>query len=277
VCYSSNRGTSWTTINAGLRTGYIASLAVIGSNLFAGTDGAGAFVFPSGGSFWSSAGAGLTSSTVLAFAAIGSNVFAGTQPGSPVQPGGVYLSTNAGGNWTPVSSGLGSSIVRALAVNGSTLIAGTAAGIFLSGNNGTTWSPANDGLTSISVYSLAIIGTNLFAGTFGGGVYRRPLSELTTGISVPATGSPDAFRLEQNYPNPFNPGTVIRYTLPARARVRLTVYNSLGQNVATLVDEETEPGVHDIRFDGSGLASGMYFYRLQAGSLVESKKLLLVR
>jgi hypothetical protein len=88
---------------------------------------------------------------------------------------------------------------------------------------------------------------------------------------------PALFRLEQNYPNPFNPTTTIRYALPRRSHVSLTVYTTLGQQVATLVNESQDAGYHDVRFDGSGLASGVYFCRLKAGGYVETKKLLLAR
>jgi hypothetical protein len=91
------------------------------------------------------------------------------------------------------------------------------------------------------------------------------------------TELPSTFSLSQNYPNPFNPATTIRYKLPERNKVLLTVYNTLGQQVARLVDQEIEPGHHEITFDASHLPSGVYIYRLQAGSFVESKKLLLLK
>jgi hypothetical protein len=90
-------------------------------------------------------------------------------------------------------------------------------------------------------------------------------------------GTPKEFSLMQNYPNPFNPSTTIRYGLPQRSQVTLTVYNTLGQSVSTLVNGDMEAGYHEVKFDGSGLSSGVYFYRMQAGSYVETKKLLLVR
>lgn len=83
--------------------------------------------------------------------------------------------------------------------------------------------------------------------------------------------------LAQNYPNPFNPSTTIRYALPARTNVTLTVFNTLGQSVATLVNGSESTGTHEVRFDGSGLASGVYFYQLRAGEYLTVKKLLLVR
>ncbi len=88
---------------------------------------------------------------------------------------------------------------------------------------------------------------------------------------------PSVYALDQNYPNPFNPSTTIRYALPQRSHVTLTVFNCLGQHVAILVQGEQEAGNHRIEFDGRGLASGVYLYRIQVGPYSESKKLILVR
>jgi hypothetical protein len=88
---------------------------------------------------------------------------------------------------------------------------------------------------------------------------------------------PNSPLLFQNYPNPFNPSTTIRYGLTGMSHVTLSVYNTLGQRIETLVDEIQEAGYHEVQFDGNGLASGVYFYRIQAGSFVQTKKLLLLR
>ena len=88
---------------------------------------------------------------------------------------------------------------------------------------------------------------------------------------------PARVTLHQNYPNPFNPSTMIRYGLPSRTHVSLVVYNTLGQEVATLVDATEEAGFHEIRFDGSGLASGVYFCRLRADDAVRLNRILLLR
>jgi hypothetical protein len=98
-----------------------------------------------------------------------------------------------------------------------------------------------------------------------------------TSMSSVAEPVPLTFALDQNFPNPFNPSTTIRYGLPNRSHVKLTVFNTLGQQVTPLQNGEQEAGYHDVKFDGSGLSSGVYFYRIQAGSFVETKKLLLVR
>jgi hypothetical protein len=88
---------------------------------------------------------------------------------------------------------------------------------------------------------------------------------------------PLSVELYQNYPNPFNPSTTIKFELPKASQVLLTVYNTLGQQVATLVHGQQEAGSYEVKFDGSGLASGVYFYRLQAGTYVETRKVLLLK
>lgn len=85
------------------------------------------------------------------------------------------------------------------------------------------------------------------------------------------------YRLEQNYPNPFNPSTRISYTIPAATNVALKVYNTLGDEIAVLEDGYREAGTHTVVFDGSSLSSGVYFYRLQAGSFTEVKRLMLIK
>lgn len=85
------------------------------------------------------------------------------------------------------------------------------------------------------------------------------------------------FALHQNYPNPFNPTTVISYQLPAVSQVQLTVYNLMGQKMATLVSEKQRAGLHQLEWDGSGLASGMYYYQIKTGQFQKVKKMVLVR
>ena len=125
-------------------------------------------------------------------------------------------------------------------------------------------------------------------GSLGGvvtdaGAYRTKgvswISSLTSIVASVRQGVevPREFSVAQNYPNPFNPSTMIRYALPARSDVTLSVFNALGQRVAGLLDGTQEAGYHEVRFDGANLASGTYFYRLQAGSFVQSKAMILLR
>jgi len=102
------------------------------------------------------------------------------------------------------------------------------------------------------------------------------------GITEEIVSNPVSFGISQNYPNPFNPTTTISYQLANNSHVRLTVWNMLGQRVATLVDENEQKGVHQVTFDASQLASGIYLYRLQAsegtgGDKVFVKKMLLMK
>ncbi len=93
----------------------------------------------------------------------------------------------------------------------------------------------------------------------------------------PEADVPDAFRLYDNYPNPFNPQTTIRFDMPQRARVRLTVFDVLGRVVTTLVDEPLAPGSHRAVFEAGTLPSGVYFYRLEAGAFSETRPMILLK
>ncbi len=104
------------------------------------------------------------------------------------------------------------------------------------------------------------------------------INSHTTGIeSQNFLAIPTSVQLHQNYPNPFNPTTVIRYQMPVTSRISLKVYNLLGQEVATLFEGVRQPGKYEATFDGSRLASGVYFYRLSANNSVEVKKLVLLK
>jgi hypothetical protein len=99
----------------------------------------------------------------------------------------------------------------------------------------------------------------------------------TTDVRELSSSVPGSFALEQNYPNPFNPSTIIRYAIPRSGRVELKVFNVMGEEVATLVNQVQSAGTLECQFDASRLASGMYFYRLQTEGFSATKKLLLVR
>ncbi len=85
------------------------------------------------------------------------------------------------------------------------------------------------------------------------------------------------YSLEQNYPNPFNPTTNIGFRIAEFGFVSIKVYNVLGKEVATLLNEEKKPGAYKIKFDGSKLSSGIYFYKLQSGDFVQTKKMILLK
>ena len=100
---------------------------------------------------------------------------------------------------------------------------------------------------------------------------------LASGVEQPTGAIPKEFTLSQNYPNPFNPTTNIRYAVPVRGHVSLKVYNMLGQAVVMLFDGVQEAGNYETTFDGTGLASGVYIYKLESGDVSLSKKLVLIK
>ncbi|HEY6192826.1 MAG TPA: T9SS type A sorting domain-containing protein [Bacteroidota bacterium] len=106
--------------------------------------------------------------------------------------------------------------------------------------------------------------------------YSNEVNIIVAGVND-QNGIPDRYSLGQNYPNPFNPSSIIEYALPGRGFVSLKVFNMLGVEVATLVQEEESPGYKSIRFDASGLPGGVYLYRLTAGNFTESKKMVLIK
>jgi hypothetical protein len=150
-----------------------------------------------------------------------------------------------------------------LAINDSSL---TISEVLLEGQSYTNYNPTSRVL-------------NLPAGT--GGHFEITFQHVLTNIVSEPYATADNFELFQNYPNPFNPSTVISYQVPVSSNVVLKVYDILGNEVATLVDEEKPAGRYEVEFKpASSLkypASGVYFYRLQSGSYVETKKMLLLK
>ncbi len=98
-----------------------------------------------------------------------------------------------------------------------------------------------------------------------------------TGVKQADNNIPQNFLLEQNYPNPFNPSTQISYSIPSTEKVTLKVYDELGKEVSTLVNQEQAAGNYTVDFDASQFASGVYFYRIHAGNIIQMKKMILMK
>jgi photosystem II stability/assembly factor-like uncharacterized protein len=96
-------------------------------------------------------------------------------------------------------------------------------------------------------------------------------------VNVEVNSQPKEYSLSQNYPNPFNPSTTIEYSIPESGNVKLVVYNSLGEKVSTLVNEHKDPGTYKIIFNAADFPSGIYYYQIKAGNLVETKKMILLK
>lgn len=127
-------------------------------------------------------------------------------------------------------------------------------------------------------YNAALSGNSALGGktyTLQNGGTLTPAG--ATNVDDAASATPTTWSLSANYPNPFNPSTTLTYAIPVEAQVALTVYNTLGQEVATLVDARQPAGAYTVRFDAAGLASGVYFARLRAGSYLATQKMMLSR
>jgi hypothetical protein len=151
----------------------------------------------------------------------------------------------------------------------------------------------NDGAKNILIHSaeypitLRVEGGNLsmkdnVGGTFINTIVKDGQSIVITNpaiesVNVNSIGIPIVYKLFQNYPNPFNPTTTIKYSIPQSGLVTLKVYDLLGKEVITLVKEEKTAGIYESVFDASHLSSGVYFYKLQSGNFIQSKKLILLK
>lgn len=283
VYSSSDNGADWTYYNGDLpATG---CMAASGSSVFAATQ-QGIYFSVNNVRNWLRANASITDAYVLSVGSSG--LFAATfgydNPYSP-PVFGILRSTDNGVNWQSFMSGLPyvdfekytPRPVLEFATHGSDDFLAYDSAILESHNGSTGWTNISSGLPARPVYSVYVNDSTVFVGTGGAGIWERPVSQVTA-VSQPATSPlPSNFQLEQNYPNPFNPTTVIEYSIPKETHVALKIYDVLGQEVETLVNENQNVGRYEVNFDGSRLASGVYFYGLVAGSHVIMKKMLMLK
>ena len=194
-------------------------------------------------------------------------------------------STDKGQTWTTIGNG---SYIYSFAENSAgQLFFGTnnyGQGVYRSIDFGETWGLISDGLpTSININALAIDSEDyLYAGTGGKSMFKTTTSTVVSVEDLEF--KPISFSLEQNYPNPFNPSTKIIWQSPVGSWQTLKVYDVLGKEVATLVDEYKSSGMYNLQFTMNnlpagrqGLSSGIYFYQLRAGDFVQTKKMVIIK
>jgi photosystem II stability/assembly factor-like uncharacterized protein len=270
--------------------GLILSVTARGSTIFAASVGPVVYRSTDNGLNWTPLGSGLEQQCVTAVAFDGQVVYAATVPqvyttvfGQTTQGPGVFVSLDSGVTWSSASTGMNNERVYCLTLNDrgaaspfalAGLIGG---GVYLSTNSGVSWQFVGDGLPSETVNAMTIVSSYVIVGTYDGSIWRRPLSEIITGFNPRPGDLPRDFELCQNYPNPFNPTTAVRFSLPKAAFSELSVWNMLGQKLATLVSQRLSAGTHTYRWDASKFASGVYFFRLQAGDFLEMKKGVLLK
>jgi hypothetical protein len=216
---------------------------------------------------------GLTSMHLNAFALFGPYLFAGTDSG------GVFRSADNGVTWVNASSGMIGANVNAFAASGSNLFAGTdQSGVFISVDSGATWTQVNTGLKYFSIFSLAISGEDLFAGTMGGGIWRRPLSEMVGAIT------PLTHKIPQNLsalkiaiPSRSDSKKVVEFLLDRSEAVTIKIFNLAGMEVATLLDKNLVAGEHRLLWDTRNVGAGCCMIRMQAGPDSYAKSILISR
>jgi len=279
VFRSTDNGSSWLQANNGLSSPFVRSIAADSAGVVYASTFGGIFKSTDGGESWLQ-----VSASPVGMLAVKANgyIFAGAIGE------GIRRSTDGGSTWVQVNNGLGDSYQRGITLlwvgSKGEIYAGSGRGqVFRSTNDGDSWLLLGAGLAGVWVLSLAVDSSGyLFAGTEGAGVFRS--TQPVTGIAETGVWMRRSFVLNQNCPNPFNPSTTISFDIPQQSHVKLVVYDVLGREVRTLVDEEKEPGRYSVTFDASDLPTGVYLYRLsvsggpgQASSFSEMRKMLVVR
>jgi hypothetical protein len=274
---STNNGLTWNLINNGLPNKSVYSFAFSGTNILAGLyDGGGVYLSTNMGASWNKV---LANPGVTSLAANENNVFAGTV-------NGIYISSDNGLNWNLVAD---IDFVEAFVFSGKNIFAANSGGVHLSKDDGITWNKVNEGFPirsisgikfppSLSVNTLNIAGNTIYAGAAdGSGIWRRPLSELITGINDTPINLPNHFALGQNYPNPFISSTKINYSVLKPSFISIKVYDLLGNEIQSLVNEEKNMGEYDVEFYAKDLPRGVYLYKMQAEDFVDTKQFILMK
>jgi hypothetical protein len=193
-----------------------------------------------------------------------------------------------GTSWSPVGDGINSQVYSLVSYNGNLYAGGNFSiatggpGNYISKWDGVQWSDVNGG-TDGPVNFFLVQDSKLYVG----GIFSSAGDKAAKNIAVWSDGtstvnenkvsSINEFKLYQNYPNPFNPSTSIKYTVPFTQFVTLKIYDVIGNEIATLVNGEKPAGNYEVKFDASHLISGVYFYKLQAGYYLSTKKMILLR
>ncbi len=287
-------GSNWHAMGSGLSGGIgsrVGALTEFNGEVVAGGDfsSAGNNIARWDGNSWHPLGSG-TDDEVHALTVFNNNLIVAGEFNTAGSVSAHRIARWDGSSWNTVGTGSEFNLkVSALTVYNGDLIA---AGEFYMGMptefiarwDGNTWSSLGSGLGFLAK-DLATDGQNLYVGGFfmqAGGKPNWSVARWNDAGIVGAEEEPDRlpgkFKLAQNYPNPFNPTTTIPFSLPSAKTVNLTVYNALGQEVATLIDNQRlSAGRHEVNFNGNNLPSGIYYYRIQFGNRTRVNKMVLMK
>jgi photosystem II stability/assembly factor-like uncharacterized protein len=292
---STNGMQSWTAISPDLANahrqnlGTITTVDVSKSNpnvVYCGTDDANVWVTTNGGTNWTKINSGLPYRWVTRVAVHpdSANVCYVTLSGYKVDSTGshIFRTTNFGSNWSSIKGNLPDAPINDVIIdpaNTNSLFIGTDINVMYTNNLGANWYILGTGIPSnVPCQDLTFHNPSrtLVVWTHGRSAFKTivPL----TGIQNNFSQVPLSFKLEQNYPNPFNPVTHLGFGISKLGFVSLKVYNILGKEVITLVNEIRPAGSYEIEFDGSDLSSGIYFYRLEVdGDIIVTKRMMLLK
>lgn len=266
VYRSDDNGYNWSL--TGL-TGQIEEMAVIGNNIFAGK--MGVYKSTNDGINWTATNLP-PNRYIYSFATAENILYAGTYGQ------GVYFTTNYGDTW--VQTSLNSGAIFGLYAYQNYILAGmSSSGVFISTNNGFNWIEKNQGFPSsysVTPCSFIIVDNYVFAGTWWYSVWRRLFSELTNINNLSAV-STVKYVLEQNYPNPFNQSSIINFKCSVGGMIQIKVFDLSGKEVTILVNEYKSAGNYSVDFNSKDLPSGIYFYRMQVGKFIVTKKLIILK
>lgn len=259
IFQSPDEGATWIDASTGLFADELAaySFAQHNGDLYCGTQYGGVFYSSDSGKTWNDISPATTASQesyIQALAVSGTTLFAGMNDTYGSSDGGVLQSSDNGANWKKDYGVTGN--VAALLTIGPNVFAATDAGIFLSTNRGMVWSDAGEGMNGAAINALAIRGSELYAGTTGAGVWRRPLAEMIDVSSVAQNQS--LTTTAQNYPNPFTTQTTIPFSLSHSGHVSVKIFDMLGNEVATLANQDMGAGPHEAVWNAGAQAPGMY-------------------
>jgi photosystem II stability/assembly factor-like uncharacterized protein len=277
VLRTTNGGTNWTAIpgapasGAG-EAGRLDNMSIVGNNIHFASDASKVYNSTNQGANW-------TSVTVPAFPVTGANPvclhfmdantgFVGSQS--------LQKTTDAGSTWAPVTVPGTGDFYNIDGVGNDTWVLRVSI-VYRSTNFGTNWANVFNGSGTLEDIDLAINGSCPIGWVVSSTGNVAKMTSTTVGITPINNEIPKGFVLSQNYPNPFNPSTNISFALPKSGFVTLKVYDMVGKEVATLVNESKTAGNYIIGFNASNLPSGVYFYKIESSNFVDTKKMLLIK
>ena len=207
----------------------------------------------------------------------GNEVLLNANTGYVASANKIYKTTNGGSNWTQNVYDVYTKFFDIFFVNNSTgWVCGDNGVLYKTTNEGIDWVKINTGLNT-PFKCVKFINENTGFITGDGGTIMKTTNGGSVFISQTQTEIPSSFRLEQNYPNPFNSSSKFKFKISKLGDVKIIVYDVQGREVQTLVNERMNAGTYEVRFDGSGLTSGVYFYRMEAGNFTETKRMILTK